>query len=247
LILLVDYKRVEQLVEGFSDYSTSASGALLGKENLSRTEMLDDAAEQVLDLVFCEEETPLQTIVLEQLAKIIGARARSAWADLKKASGSLPSGRSRLGTIVDPLGFWRTSPLVTMNEMDTLTIETTQKLVTLMQSQVQQSNNPMFDLSTVSREETAELASILGQKVWERRSGVLKTGNRLVTQILKITAKKLEIGERDSILLPPIPEPVMAEILSRSNNIEENTTQQSSNRLQNARKKLSELETADSV
>ena len=66
---LVDYKRVEQLVEGFSSYSTSSSGSFVGKDSLTRT--------QLLDLIFAEEETPLQAILIEQVAKIIGAGSRS--------------------------------------------------------------------------------------------------------------------------------------------------------------------------
>mmetsp|Transcript_6338 Transcript_6338/g.9327 ORF Transcript_6338/g.9327 Transcript_6338/m.9327 type:complete len:893 (-) Transcript_6338:2192-4870(-) len=232
---LVDYERVEQLIEGFSDYTTSTSGNLLGKEDLSRTKMLEVAAEQVLDLIFCEEETPLQRIIVEQVAKIIGAQSRALWSNIKGASGVLPSGRTALGTIIDPLGLWRTSPLVAVNNMDTQTIETTQKLITLVQTQVQKSNNPMFDLSTVSREEAVELASILGRKIWERRDGVLKTGNRLATQLLKITAKKLEDGERGTIQLPPTPENHKSDQLPQRE-------LQTSQRLQNARQMLLELE-----
>lgn len=236
----VDYDRVEQLIEGFSDYTTSASGNLLGREDLSRTKMLEEAAEQVLDLVFCEEETPLQRIIVEQVAKIIGAQSRSLWSSIKGASGVLPSGRTILGTLVDPLGLWRTSPLVAVNNLDTQIIETTQKLVSLVQTQVQQSNNPMFDLSTVSREEALELATILGQKIWERRNGVVKTGNRLATQLLKITAKKLEDGERDTMQLPSAPE-------TQSNEKEPEAEPQMSKRLQNARQMLFELEEENSA
>ena len=210
---LVDYRRVEQLVEGFSSYSTSSSGALLGKSNLTRAELLEASAEQVLDLIFAEEETPLQSILIEQVAKIIGAGSRSIWAEILGASGTLPSGRTVLGTFIDPLGIWRTSPLVRVNKMDTLTIETTEKLINLLQSQARISGNTVLDLSTVSREEAVELAAILGRKVWERRNGVVKTSNRLATQLLKITAKKLETGERD---ISAIPQPRKLETTHRT-------------------------------
>lgn len=244
---LVDYKRVEQLVEGFSNYSTSTSGALLGKEDLTRTQMLEASAEQVLDLIFAEEETPLQEIIIEQMAKIIGAGSRSAWTDVLAASGSVPgTGRTVLGTIVDPLGLWRTSPLVRMNKMDEQTVDTTQKLISLMQSQAQESNNPMLDLSTVSRAEATELATILGNKVWERRSGVLKTGNRLAAQLLKITAKKLEIGDRQSIVAPKVEhtEPNDGEtlVLQPSTLATPAGHSTESKRLNNARQMLTELE-----
>ena len=201
---LVDYKRVEQLVEGFSSYSTSSSGSFVGKDSLTRTQLLEASAEQVLDLIFAEEETPLQAILIEQVAKTIGAGSRSVWADVLGASGTLSTGRTLLGTLIDPLGLWRTSPLVRMNKMDATTIETTQKLISLVKAQIQQSDNPMLDLGSLSREEATELSTLLGRKVWERRSCVVKTSNRLATQLLQITAKKLEVGDRDSITIPEV-------------------------------------------
>ena len=202
---IVDYDRVEQLVEGFGNYATSVSGALLGKEDLSRRELLEQSADQILDLVFTEEETPLQQIMLEQLAKIVSASGRSIFTRIRERSGTLPSGRTVLGTMVDPLGLWRTSPLVRMNELDEKTIETTQKLIALMQNQLQKTNNPAYDLSNLSREESMELVSILVRKIWSRRFGVLQTGNRFARTLLQLTAEKLEAGERDSRILPPQP------------------------------------------
>ena len=156
------------------------------------TQLLEASAEQVLDLIFAEEETPLQAILIEQVAKTIGAGSRSVWADVLGASGTLSTGRTLLGTLIDPLGLWRTSPLVRMNKMDATTIETTQKLIILMKSQIQQSDNPMLDLGSLSREEATELSTLLGRKVWERRSCVIKISNRLATQLLQIAAKKLD-------------------------------------------------------
>jgi hypothetical protein len=198
----VDYKRIEQLVTGFGNYTTSASGALLGRENASRIELLEGAADQVLDLVFTEEETPLQEIFLEQLAKIITSSSRSIWTGLRDQSGTLPSGRTVLGTIVDPFGLFRTSPLVRMNAIDESTVETTRKLIALMQNQIQASGDPTYDLSNLSREESLDLSSILVRKVWARRMGVFQTGNRFARNLLTLTADKLERGERDTLTVP---------------------------------------------
>jgi ABC1 atypical kinase-like domain len=200
---VVDYKRIEQLVDGFGSYTTAASGALLGKENSSRVELLEDSAERILDLVLVEEETPLQSILLEQLVKILASNSRSFLTRIRERSGVLPSGRTVLGTIIDPLGVWRTSPLVRMNEKDEATVETTRKLAALIAKQVEQSKNPLFDLSTLTREESLALASILGRKVWERRNGVIQTTSRFAQKALELTAQKLERGERDTRRLPP--------------------------------------------
>lgn len=239
---LVDYKRVEQLVEGFASYTTSSSGALLGQENLTRTQLLEAYAEQVLDLIFAEEVTPLQSIIIEQVAKIIGAGSRSFWTEVLGASGTLPTGRTVLGTLIDPLGVWRTSPLVRMTKMDTETIETTQKLMSLMQSQIRQSNNPVLDLSTVTGEEAVELATLIGRKIWERRSGVVKAGNRLTTQLLKITAKKLETGDRESISIPERKRPETAVQTVKVTEIRPVVDATTSQRLILARQRLHDLE-----
>ena len=75
-----------------------------------------------------EEETPLQEIFIEQLAKIITSSTRSAWSEIRERSGKLPSGRTVLGTLVDPLAVFRTSPIVRVNEHDERTVETTRTL-----------------------------------------------------------------------------------------------------------------------
>jgi predicted unusual protein kinase regulating ubiquinone biosynthesis (AarF/ABC1/UbiB family) len=223
---IVDYKRVEQLVTGFGNYTSSAmfSGAALATDTAStapasdgstrglvtrrRTAsqqqyFLETAADQVLDMVLTEEETPLQQILLEQLAKIISSTSRSMWTQLRERSGTLPSGRTVLGTLVDPLGLWRTSPLVRMNELDEHTVDTTRKLLVLMQKQLESNNE--LDVSSLSREELVDLTSILVRKVWDRRLGVVKTSNRLAMKLLQLTADKLDKGERDTRIINTAP------------------------------------------
>ena len=195
---ILNYRRVEQLVEGFGEYTTSASGALLGKENLSKSEILDDIAEQVLNLVFTEKETPLQLIFIEQLAKIVSSSGRVLLSQVREQSGFLPSGRTRLGVLLDPLGFWRTSPLVRPNEKDVSIIESTKKLMALMQRQLQTSGKPIIDLSNLTSEESFELSLTLAQKLWKKRNGVLQTSNLLARKLMKLTAETLENGERDT-------------------------------------------------
>jgi len=76
---VIKYSRVEQLVTGFGEYTTSATGELVGEPNkhVTRAETLERYADQVFDLVFAEEETPLQAILLEQLAKIFSSGSRA--------------------------------------------------------------------------------------------------------------------------------------------------------------------------
>jgi hypothetical protein len=65
--------------------------------------MLEKISDQVLDIVLTEEETPLQQILIEQLVKMITANARISWTEARLRSGVLLSGRTLLGTLVDPL------------------------------------------------------------------------------------------------------------------------------------------------
>jgi len=195
---IIEYDRVEQLVSGFGDYTTSASGELLGR-NSSRTDAVESVATQVLDLLATEEETPLQKIFIEQLAKIITSSTRSAWSDIRERSGKLPSGRTVLGSIVDPLGIFRTSPIVRVNELDERTVETTRNLIQLITS-----NSPSnVDVSSLTNTEIVEISSIIAQKLFERRSGVVQSGNRLAMQLLQLTADRLDRGgERDIVVVP---------------------------------------------
>jgi len=240
---IIDYNRVEQLISGFGDYSLSASGASIGIEK-SRVELINDLADQVLDLLATEEETPLQSIFIEQIAKIMSASSRSVWSEVRERSGTLPSGRSVLGTLVDPLGLFRTSPVVRMNSLDEETIETTRNLINLLNNQSELNSDVSRDVSNLSGPEVQQLASTLVRKVWERRSGLLKTGNRLGTKLLQLTADKLETGDRETLTLPRATAPK-----ENDGSIHEETASErsSSDRVMNARQILQDAEREEAL
>lgn len=242
---IIDYDRVEQLISGFGDYTTSASGASLGEEK-TRAELLDGLVDQVFDLVATEEETPLQTIFIEQLAKIISASSRSLWTELRERSGKLPTGRTVLGTIVDPLGLFRTSPVVRMNALDQQTIDTTRNLIRLLSEQAESNGSKAFDTSDLTNTEIQELSSKLVQKVWEKRVRIAKTSNRLANKLLQLTADKLESGEREIFVLPM--SNADDEMRENDGKIHVNGgTKKSSERLLNAKRILEEAEAEASV
>jgi predicted unusual protein kinase regulating ubiquinone biosynthesis (AarF/ABC1/UbiB family) len=244
---IIDYDRVEQLITGFGDYTTSATGASLGSEK-TVSDKVNDLADQILDLLASEEETPLQSIFTEQLAKIITSNTRSLWTEARERSGTLPGGRTVLGTIVDPLGLFRTSPIVRMNELDEKTVETTRNLVKLFQDNQQLTNtNESLDASSLSREELVELSTALVNKIWSRRSGILKTTSRLANQLLKLTADKLERGERETLFLSPVSDSdghSVSEEIVNDGRLHDNTSKNkgSSDRLENAKRILASLE-----
>jgi len=85
------------------------------------------------------------------------------------------------------------------------------------------------------------------RKIWARRSGILKTGNRLATKLLQLTADKLETEEMDALILPRAE--VVAKDEKKSNNgviHEESTPGKHSDRLLNARRILEEAERQES-
>ena len=248
---MIDTDRVEQLISGFGDYTTSASGASLGSTK-KRTDQINDLADQILELLATEEETPLQTIFVEQLAKILSSSSKSNWKQLRDSSGTLPSGRTVLGTIVDPLGLFRTSPMIQMNDFDTTTVETTRRLLELFQQQQQASTSTSdamsMDINSLTTQELTELSSTLIQKVWSKRNGIAFTTRRLANQLLTVTADQLERGERTTTT-PSLEEPRNEKlqeptILSTSTIMEQ---QQSSHRLETAKKILAQVEQEEGV
>jgi len=204
---LVDPDRIEQLVSGFSDFTaSSASGVLskptteaVGSNSTTSVTQLEQVADQVLDVVLTEEETPLQKILIEQVAKILAANTRSLWTEARERSGVLPTGRTVLGTIVDPLGLFQTSPLVNKNEEDERAVKTTQELITLLrkiQSKGDANNSDGVDVQSLNNEELIALSRILSTKLWERRTALVKSSNRFVNQMLQLTANRLESADR---------------------------------------------------
>eukprot|EP00536_Pseudo-nitzschia_multiseries_P004594 jgi/Psemu1/285200/fgenesh1_pg.77_\ len=219
---LVDPDRIEQLVSGFSDFTASSAsgvlstpttetGAAAGGNNSTSTasvQQLEQIADQVLDVVLTEEETPLQTILIEQVCKILAANTRSLWTEARVRSGVLPTGRTVLGTLVDPLGFFQTSPLVNTNEQDEKAVQTTRELAALLQK-LQSKNSAQHnsngngngggsnpDLQSLSSEELLVFSRILSTKLWDRRTALVKSSNRFVNQLLQLTATRLESSER---------------------------------------------------
>jgi len=210
---LVDAKRIEQLVTGFGDFTASSASGVLSTPTTETTStsspvgnatasvgQLEQVADQVLDVVLTEEETPLQKILIEQVAKILSANTRSLWTEARERSGVLPTGRTVLGTLVDPLGLFQTSPLVNTNEQDEKVVKTTQELVEILRKA--QGNTEGgdttngIDIQSFNNEELLAFSRILSTKLWERRSALVKSSNRFVNQMLQLTATRLESAER---------------------------------------------------
>jgi hypothetical protein len=134
-----------------------------------------------------------------------------------------------------------------MNKLDKDTIDTTRNLINLLNTQAEENGDPTVDASNFTGEEIQQLASTLVRKVWSRRSGILKTGNRLATKLLQLTADKLETGERDALVLPSADLALDQEEMNDGRIHEESAPKEHSQRLLNARRILEEAEMEESM
>ena len=179
-------------------------------------------AEQILDLLLTPEPTPLQSLVFEQLAKISAAAARKSWSEAREASGALPSTGSRvssknardigsenfpgtavrndddgnerslLGYAVDPLGLFKGSALVDVDETDERALAASKKLLELISADagtrlsVSSSSSPISQLSPdlLLRVTTQEVFP----RLWKRR-GAAPSANRFTTLVLQQGAR----------------------------------------------------------
>lgn len=215
---LINTKRVQQLVEGFGSYSTAAAG--LGEPSRGQSSKVgsnsaltdassplpvragagsmssmaitvEKAADQLFELLITEESTPLQAIVLEQLARLLNAGVRGSWKTLRDRSGRLPGGRSVLGTVVDPFGIFANSDLVALDQTDKRALAASQSLVEILQKQT------TFDTASfqsMTQAEQRQVAVIVTRKIWDNRRVIALTTNRLAVVALLQTLDRLEKG-----------------------------------------------------
>lgn len=204
---LVNTKRVKQLVQGFGSYSqataglskpgaTGGGGGVLlpaggaqGAPVGGLASTVDKVADQVFDLILTEDATPLQSIVLEQVARVLNAGVRGSWKSLRDASGRLRNGRSVLGTLVDPLGIFAESDLVALDRTDKRALAATQSLVELLQEQTAVDASA---LQSLKPQEVREVALLVSRKLWTRRRELALTTNRLAVVALLQTLDRLE-------------------------------------------------------
>ncbi len=188
-----DVERLEYLADGFSSYATSAGGRARGAaENV---EELERVASQLCDLVLSDDAagTPLQAIVLEELAKALGASARDA-ASRARARTERALGPSALAAL-DPTGLGRAltrGSLIERDARDVRTIESARRATAAIEPQLRAT------LERLSPEETRELSSKLLAQLWARRAGASLAARKLAVMLAQQAAERLERGSRGS-------------------------------------------------
>ena len=138
--------------------------------------------------------TPLQRLVLEEVGKILGASARRTFSNVKENSGRLPTGRTLLGTIIDPLGIFSTSSLVEVDESDERILEAAGKLTEILRN-ANGGNNLAGNanmLQNITPADARKLAASVSNRLWEKRSELTVLTGHLAYVMLRQTARRLE-------------------------------------------------------
>lgn len=197
---LVDPGRVESLVQGFSSYSGAAAGGGL-RGTKQGPEAIEAAVEQVLELLLVEQPTPLQAIVLEQLARVVNAQARAAFARARARSGVLPNGRTLLGSVLDPLGLFKASGLVTTDADDARVIAATDALAEIIaRAGVQGGGTGGLDVGALSQRELQQVAQSVARKLWARRGAARATSSRFAAVLLRQSLERLDARDTETRL-----------------------------------------------
>ena len=159
------------------------------------------AADALLDLL--AEDTPASRLVVEQMVLIVGASSRQLWAELRGRSGAVQGGRSTLGLLVDPLGLFRQSALISNGERDHAALRAAEKLTPLAAQLL--ADGPSGDgqggggggllPSSGSAVEAQQLLTALATKLFERRDDVQRVSRRIVVEALDQAAGRLAAEE----------------------------------------------------
>ncbi|KAH8063587.1 hypothetical protein JL722_2768 [Aureococcus anophagefferens] len=109
------------------------------------------------------------------VALALGARTRRLWADARRRSGGAGGDRSVLGSLVDPLGLFRGSKLVTEDDRDAAALDAAAKLAALASELLGDGGGDPADQRA--------LASALASRLWARR------GTSVVTRRCRESAR----------------------------------------------------------
>jgi len=179
----IDVERIDLLLKGYEKYSTSSTF------NLS----VEEATEKLVDLLLGNSEqntiTPVQQLLLEEVAKISGANARSLWTRIRQQSGILPNGRTLLGTAIDPFAIFSGSKLLEVDEYDKNTLETTSALVNVINQNLRNAN---VDVGNITPQQANKILNLLRQKLWQRRLQVVSLSGNFFSLLLKQTADRID-------------------------------------------------------
>lgn len=219
-----DVRSVPVGVPTLSFASAASAGRELGPVHSERVRRVEEAADVVVSLLIdagsegesalgadmTDERGPrgqhatLQTLVLEETAKLLGAASRQQWAQLRQRSGRNGDGsRSNLGALVDPLGIFSKGRLVNPDSDDERILESASAIVEAIRASAPASTasseaagaGPLAalasELQSLSPTEAVQISSIIADKVWTRRGELLRIGGRFTRVLLQQARQRL--------------------------------------------------------
>lgn len=218
---VVDTERLELLVQGFSSYTKAATGADVASVNSLPTltlEQLEVYVERILDIILTTNagrKTPLQQLLVDEISRLLGAVGRQGWAVLRRRSGVLPSGRSLLGLLVDPLGIFQSSPLVLKDEVDDKILESALRLINLFRriagetTEIRLSKRSSVETESgfaqVGAEDMRAFVRRLVSKLWMRRRDISVIGSGVLSELLVQVVRRIEATPISSSSRPRLP------------------------------------------
>mmetsp|Transcript_106838 Transcript_106838/g.335076 ORF Transcript_106838/g.335076 Transcript_106838/m.335076 type:complete len:627 (+) Transcript_106838:2221-4101(+) len=164
---LLDVRRIDYLAGGLSSYTSATAGL---KEQLPAAEEAGRLVDQLGELLLSDGSgapPALQGLVVEELAKVLGAGARRAVAaagGLRVAEGDRP--------------WWA---LLLPDEADARTLEVAQELVAATEPRVRELVDRFRALPLAEQQRVA--AAVLS-RLWGYRDGAAAAGGRLVAKLL---------------------------------------------------------------
>jgi hypothetical protein len=178
---VLDAGRVTSLVDGVQRFDASGGGGLAALETEAQAEA---AAAALLDLL--KDDTPAARLVTEQIVLVLAAAVREGWADARVRSGSTASGRSLLGTLVDPLGVFRQSALVNNDARDRAALDAARQLADFATELLGATGG-----GAPSEEQQRLLVRALVRQAWERRDALPDVTRRVAVEALDQAAGRM--------------------------------------------------------
>lgn len=201
-------KEVTEPDAATSSTSTSSSGAAAALPS-----EFSALADTFADALLTSEPTPVQTLLLDQLAKVTAALGRQAFSMARQQSGPLGAlvnapipglggssdingnsnegaayaPRSLLGALLDPLGLFRGSGVVDMDEQDQRALAAAAKLSELLAA-----SPYAAQAQSLTPQDLLAVAQAVAPRLWARRLGVAQASGRFAGVLLEQQARRLE-------------------------------------------------------
>jgi len=192
----VDVDRIEFLTSGFASY-TQATGGLsdgqggivnLGGPGFSADDV-EKSVKQLSDLLLRPDPaaTPLQEIVEDEIARLIGAGTRTAAATIRES----PAGQL-VSFVLDPFGLakpYTHGPLFTPDTKDAVVLASGARIAAVAEKPTRQALETLISLPP---DEQTKAAQAVIRVLWEKRDGATLSVQRLARKLYQQAETKFE-------------------------------------------------------